>query len=372
MIKNSTEPSAERPAVTGSDDRRPQCRRHYGIAGRHSARQARFNGPVIWWMSAEAAMHRRSLIRSAAAAGLLPAAVGAQSFSPKQLRFIVSTPPAGGMDIVARILAQELTRSAGLSVLVDNKPGGRGAIATREALRAPADGHTILLAGVGILAVNPYTMTDAGYSPNDISPVCLAVDFSNVLVVHPSVPARTLAEYLELGRRPEGIDYGTSGIGSAGHLAGELLRVRSGAPAMNDLVAGHLASVMASGPSASNFVREGHVRALALTGAYRTPLDPDVPTIVKSGFPGYAATNWYAFVVSSKVPREIVAEQQPISPANGDMEEAYRRRRHPDGMSLNRLFKKDELRSFGCERLLASSGGPEVDSQWLVAFGRGV
>jgi tripartite-type tricarboxylate transporter receptor subunit TctC len=263
-------------------------------------------------------MHRRLLIRSAAAATLLPASVRAQSFPSKQLRILVGTPPGGGLDIVARILAQELTKSAGLSILVENKPGGAGIIAVREALRAPPDGYTVLLGTIGMLAVNPYAMKDAGYHPpTDIAPICLAVDFSNVLVVHPSVPARTLADYLELGRRPEGIDYATSGIGSAGHLAGELLRVRSGArlnhvpfrgggPAMNDLVGGHIASAMASGPTATNAVREGRIRALALTAAQRTPIDPDVPTIAESGFPGYAATNWYALVVSSKVPRDIV------------------------------------------------------------------
>ncbi|HEY4169190.1 MAG TPA: tripartite tricarboxylate transporter substrate-binding protein [Reyranella sp.] len=263
-------------------------------------------------------MLRRSLIRSAAAVTLLPNLARAQSFPSKQLRILVGTPPGGGLDIVARILAQELTRSAGLSVLVENKTGGAGIVSVRELLHAPADGHTILLGTIGMLAVNPYAMKDAGYNPpTDMSPVCLAVDFSNVLVVHPSVPAHTLAEYLDLGRRPEGIDYGTSGIGSAGHLAGELLRSRSGAklnhvpfrgggPAMNDLIAGHLASAMASGPTATSAVREGRVRAIALTAAQRTPLDPDVPTIAESGFPGYAATNWYALVVSSKVPHENV------------------------------------------------------------------
>src|SRR6059058_1566999 len=158
-------------------------------------------------------MYRRSLIGSAAAAGLLPGASRAQAFPSKQLRLLVGFAAGGGGDIVTRILAQELTKSAGLSVLVDNKPGAGGNIATREMLRAPADGHTILLANVGILAVNPYAMKDAGYDPSDIVPVCLVVDFSNVLVVHPSVPATTLAEYLELARRPEGIDYGSSGIG---------------------------------------------------------------------------------------------------------------------------------------------------------------
>jgi tripartite-type tricarboxylate transporter receptor subunit TctC len=270
-------------------------------------------------------IHRRSLVRSAVAASLLPPAIGrAQSFPSKQLRILIASAPGGGMDIVARILAQELTKSAGLSVLVDNRPGGGGSIAAREALRAAPDGHTILLANVGILAVNPYAMKDAGYNPQtEIAPVCLVVDFSNVLVVHPDVPAKTLAEYLDLGRRPDGIDYGTSGIGSAGHLAGELLKARSGArlnhvpfrgggPAMNDLVAGHLPSVMASAPSAAGFLRDGRIRGLALTGAERTQFDPDLPTIAQSGFPGYAATNWYALVVSSKVPPELVANLNAI------------------------------------------------------------
>jgi tripartite-type tricarboxylate transporter receptor subunit TctC len=264
-------------------------------------------------------MYRRTLIGSAVAAGLLPGVARAQAFPSKQLRLLVGFAAGGGGDIVARILAAELTKSAGLSVLVDNKPGAGGNIATREMLRSPADGHTVLLANVGMLAVNPYAMKDVGYDPQtDIAPVCLAVDFSNVLVVHPSVPARSLAEYLELGKRPEGIDYGTSGVGSAGHLAGELLKARSGVrlnhvpfrgggPAMNDLVAGHVPSLIASAPTATGFMREGRIRALAVTGAKRSPFDPEIPTIAEQGFPGYAATNWYCIVVSSKVPPEIVA-----------------------------------------------------------------
>ncbi len=273
-------------------------------------------------------MYRRSLIGSAAAATLLPTllpgAARAQSFPSKQLRLLVGFAAGGGGDIVARILAAELTKSGGLSVLVDNKPGAGGNIATREMLRSPPDGHTILLANVGMLAVNPYAMKDAGYDPQtDIAPVCLAVDFSNVLVVHPTVPANTLAEYLELAKRPEGIIYGTSGVGSAGHLAGELLKARSGArlnhvpfrgggPAMNDLVAGHVPSLIASAPTATGFMREGRIRALAVTGARRSPFDPQIPTIAEQGFPGYVATNWYCLVVSSKVPPEIVATLNTI------------------------------------------------------------
>ena len=264
-------------------------------------------------------MYRRSLIGAAAAAGLLPASTRAQSFPSKQLRVLVGAAAGGGADIVARILAQELTKSGGLSVLVDNKPGAGGTVATREMLRAPADGHTIGVANVGVMAVIPYATKDAGYDPRaDIAPVCLAVDFSNMVVVHPGVPAKTLAEYLELAKRPEGMDYGTSGVGSAGHLAGELLKARSGArlnhvpfrgggPAMNDLVGGHVPSLFASAPTATPLIRDGRIRALAATGAKRSPFDPDIPTVAELGFPGYAATNWYSIVVSSRVPPEIVA-----------------------------------------------------------------
>ncbi len=268
-------------------------------------------------------MYRRSLIGSAAAASLLPRASRAQSFPSKQVRILVGFAAGGGGDIVARILAQELTKNAGLSVIVDNKPGAGGNIATREMLRAPPDGHTILIANVGVLAVNPYAMKDVGYEPQDIAPVCLAVDFSNVLVVHPSVPAKTLAEYLALAKRPEGMDYGTSGVGSAGHLSGELLKsvsgtrlnhvpFRGGGPAMNDLVAGHVPSLIASAPTATAFMRDGRIRALAVTGSKRSPFDPEIPTIAEQGFPGYTATNWYAIVVSSKVPPEIVATLNTI------------------------------------------------------------
>lgn len=263
-------------------------------------------------------MKRRDFIAAAGAAAVLPSIGRAQTFPAKQLRVLVGFAPGGGGDIVARILAQELTRDGQLSVMVDNKPGAGGNIAVREMLRAPADGHTLLLANVGMLSVNPFIMKDVGYDPQtDIAPVTLAVDFSNVLVVHPQVPARSLAEYLALADRPEGMIYGSSGIGGAGHLAGELLKARSGAklvhlpfrgggPAMNDLVAGHVPSVFASAPTATPLVREGRIRALALTGARRLPFELDVPTIAAQGFPGYAATNWYVVAVSAKTAPELI------------------------------------------------------------------
>ncbi|MFO1158741.1 MAG: tripartite tricarboxylate transporter substrate binding protein [Reyranellaceae bacterium] len=303
-------------------------------------------------------MHRRTFISAAAAAGFSPAVGRAQSFPSKQLRLIVGFAAGGGGDIVARVLAQELTKSQGLSVLVDNKPGAGGNVATREALRAPADGHTVLLANVGMLAVNPYAMKDVGYDPQaDIAAVCMAVDFSNVLAVHPSVPVKSLAEYLALAKRPEGMDYGTSGIGSAGHLAGELLKARSGArlnhipfrgggPAMNDLVAGHVPSLIASAPTATGFMREGRIRALAVTGAKRSPFDPDIPTIAEQGFPGYAATNWYTVVVSSKTPPELVASLNAI---------------------LNKALAAPEVRAAYGQQGMETLGGSAADANAHIA-----
>jgi tripartite-type tricarboxylate transporter receptor subunit TctC len=264
-------------------------------------------------------MHRRSLLASAALAGLTPLGARGQSFPSKPIRILVGFAPGGGGDTVARILGQELTKGGALSIVVDNKPGAGGSVATREMVRAPVDGHTILLANVGMLVVNPTAMKDVGYDPQtEIVPLTIAVDFSNIVVVHPSVPARTLAEYLELARRPDGITYGSSGIGSAGHLAGELLKsmsrtklthapYRGGGPAMNDLVAGHVPSLFASAPTATPLVRDGRIRALAVTGAQRSPFDPDIPTIAEQGFPGYAATNWYVIVAHARTPPELVA-----------------------------------------------------------------
>jgi tripartite-type tricarboxylate transporter receptor subunit TctC len=264
-------------------------------------------------------MHRRSLLASAALAGLAPLGARGQSFPSKAIRILVGFAPGGGGDTVARILGQELTKSGGLSIIVDNKPGAGGSVAIREMVRAPADGHTLLLANVGMLVVAPTAMKDVGYDPaTEIVPLTMAVDFSNILVVHPDVPARSVAEYLELARRPEGLVYGTSGIGSAGHLAGELLKsmsrarlthapFRGGGPAMNNLVAGHVPSVFASAPTATQLVREGRIRALAVTGAQRSPFDPDIPTIAEQGFPGYAATNWYVLVAHARTPPDLVA-----------------------------------------------------------------
>jgi Tripartite tricarboxylate transporter family receptor len=309
-------------------------------------------------------MHRRSLMGAATSAALLPAVSRAQAFPSKQLRLIVGFAAGGGGDIVARVLAAELTKSNGYSVLVDNKPGAGGNIATREALRAPPDGHTILFANVGMLAVNPYAMKDVGYDPTtDIAPVCLAVDFSNVLVVHPSVPAKTLAEYLELAKRPEGMDYGSSGVGGAGHLAGELLKARSGVklnhipfrgggPAMNDLVA-HPRACRHRGQALSVRSRHPDHRRAGLSGLRRHQLvrhrgvvqgpardrgraehDPD------QGAEGARGAGGLRPAGHGDDRRHPGRSGGPHRPRDRDLEESHRRCRHSPGVTRVVLWLK--------------------------------
>ena len=185
--------------------------------------------------------------------------------------------------------------------------------------RATPDGHTIALASIGSLTVAPYLVAKLPYDPRrDLAPLTKGVSFANVLVVHPSVPATTVAEFVALARaKPGTIGYGTSGIGSAGHLSGELFRqlakidivhvpYKGGGPAMTDLLGGQMLASFASAPSALPHVKSGKIRALATTGATRSAFLPDVPTIAESGFPGYDSTNWYAFVAPGKTPRELV------------------------------------------------------------------
>jgi tripartite-type tricarboxylate transporter receptor subunit TctC len=152
----------------------------------------------------------------------------------------------------------------------------------------------------------------------DFAPISLGVVFANVLVVHPSVPAKTLAEYVSLSNAtPGGMPYGTSGVGSAGHLSGELFKLvakvnlthvpyKGGGPAMSDLLGGQVPSLFASAPTAVPQVKSGKIRALATTGPKRSASFPDVPTIAESGYPGYEATNWYGLVAPAKTPKDII------------------------------------------------------------------
>lgn len=251
-------------------------------------------------------------------AALASAGAFAQGFPTRPIAMVVGFAPGGGTDTVSRIIAKKLSENIGQSVVVENKPGAGGNIATDYVAKSAPDGHTILLGSVGSLAVAPHIVATLPYDPRrDLAPITMAVEFPNVLVVHPSVPARTLAEFVKLAHeKPGSVTYGSSGIGGAGHLAGELFRLmakadvvhvpyKGGAPAMTDLLGGQIQSIFATPITAGPHIKNGKIRALATTGATRGGGMPDVPTVAESGYAGYEAVNWYCYVVPAKTPKDV-------------------------------------------------------------------
>jgi tripartite-type tricarboxylate transporter receptor subunit TctC len=251
------------------------------------------------------------------------AAAGAQaqsSYPNHPITMVVGFAPGGGTDAVARILAKSLSASMGQQVVVENKAGAGGNIATAAVAHAAPDGYTILLGSVGSLAVAPHVISNLGYAPlTDFTPISMAVVFSNVLVVQSSLPIQNLGEFVKLAKeKPGTVTFGSSGILGAGHLAGELLKIRAnidilhvpykgGGPAMQGMLGGQVTSIFATPVSSGGQVKAGKVRAIATTGPKRAALLPDVPTVAESGYPGFEAMNWYAFLAPAKTPKDVVA-----------------------------------------------------------------
>ncbi|MGZ5096461.1 MAG: Bug family tripartite tricarboxylate transporter substrate binding protein [Usitatibacter sp.] len=254
-----------------------------------------------------------------AAAASCAGAMAQVNFPTRPVTLTVGFAPGGGTDTAARIIAKKLSENIGQPVVVENRAGAGGNIAAQHIATATPDGYTIHLTSVGPMSVAPAMQKNLPYDPKrDIAPLTMGVVFPNVIVVHPDVPAKTLAEYVALAkRRPGELNYASSGVGSAGHLAGELFKQRAGinivhvpykggGPAMTDLLGGSVTMYPAVPSTAAPYIEAGKLRALATTGARRSATLPNVPTIAESGYPGFEATNWYAFVASSKVPKEIL------------------------------------------------------------------
>jgi tripartite-type tricarboxylate transporter receptor subunit TctC len=255
---------------------------------------------------------------AAAALAFAPHA-GAQGWTPtRPVTLTVGFAPGGGTDTAARIVAKKLTENIGQSVVVENKAGAGGNIAAQHAATSAPDGHLIHLSSVGPLTVAPHMSKGLPYDPKkDLAPITLGMMFPNVFVIHPTVPAKTLAEFVALAKQKPGeLNYASSGIGGAAHLAGELFKQRAGiqlvhvpykggGPAMADMLGGRVNMYPAVPSTSKPHVETGKIRAIATTGPRRTAVMPDVPTVAEQGFPGFEATNWYAFVMSSKVPKEI-------------------------------------------------------------------
>jgi tripartite-type tricarboxylate transporter receptor subunit TctC len=241
-----------------------------------------------------------------------------RTYPSKPIRMISPFAPGGGNDILCRTIAQKLTESVKQQIIVENRPGANGIIGTEVAARSAPDGYTIVLIPSGH-AVNASLHRKLPYdSIKDFTPITLVGSSPLILAVHPSVPARNVKELAALAKaRPEQLTYGSAGIGSSGHLGGALFETLTGTKmvhvpykgmgiAVSDLMGGQVSLVFGTSLSVMPHVRSGRLRALATTGAQRSPALPDLPTVAEAGVPGYEASLWYGFVGPARMPPEIV------------------------------------------------------------------
>jgi tripartite-type tricarboxylate transporter receptor subunit TctC len=260
---------------------------------------------------------KAALALAAGCIAMAPAA--AQNYPAKPIRFIVPFPPGGGNDTLARLIGQKITASTAQQVIVDNRPGAGGTIGAEAAARAPADGYTMFLAGVATHGINPNLRRKLPYDPvKDFDAVSLIASAPLLVVVHPSLPARTVKELVSLAKaRPGQINYASNGAGGSSHLAGELFDMMTGtrmvhipykglSPALTDLMSGQVQVMFSSAVAMLPQVKAGRLRAIAMTGARRSPAIPDLPTVAESGVPGYETGSWYGAVVPSGTPRPAV------------------------------------------------------------------
>jgi tripartite-type tricarboxylate transporter receptor subunit TctC len=244
----------------------------------------------------------------------------ADDYPSKPVRILVGFAPGGGTDVTTRILAPGIAKRLGQPVIVENHPGAGGNIAAELVAKASPDGYTLLMGTIAALAINPSLYRKSTLDPlRDLTPISQTVSLANVVVAHPSLPVRTLKDLILLAReKPDTITYGSSGAGSAGHLAGELFKsmaqvklvhvpYRGGAPAMADLVGGQVNLNFAAAPDAIAQTKSGAIRALAVTTPNRIADLPDVPTVEEAaGLKGYHAVNWYGLTGPANLPRPVV------------------------------------------------------------------
>jgi tripartite-type tricarboxylate transporter receptor subunit TctC len=252
-------------------------------------------------------------------AALVAASATAQQYPARPVRFVVPFPPGGSVDTLARTIGARLGDRLGQQVIVDNRPGGNGNIGMEIVAQARPDGYTILVGYIANLAIAPSLYVKLPFDPvKDYAPITQIASSPNVLTAHPSVPAKNLQELIALAKvKPGGVTFASTGIASVGHLTGELLNslagvkmthvpYKGGGQAITDLLGGHV-NVMFSGFSAAMpHIKTGKIRALAVTGAQRSPALPEAPTIAEQGFPGVEATAWYGILAPAGTPRPIV------------------------------------------------------------------
>jgi len=257
----------------------------------------------------------------AALAALCASGAVAQPYPGKAIRIVVGFAPGGGTDIVARIIGAKLSETWKQPVLVDNRAGATGTIGADIVAKSPPDGYTLILGHVNSHGIAPNLFKKLPYdAQRDFEMVAYVGYVPNVLVVHPSIPAKNVKELIAIAKsRPGQMSYASSGVGSTQHLAGEMLKLISGidiihvpykgsGPAVVDLLAGHVVMNFDTMPPVLPHIKSGRMRALAVTTPRRAGPLPDVPTMVEAGLKGFEMTNWYGFMAPGKTPRDIVVK----------------------------------------------------------------
>ena len=256
----------------------------------------------------------------AASAALAPLASHAQSYPEKSVRLIVPYAPGGATDIIGRATAEELTKTLGQPVVVDNRPGAGANLGSEMAARAAPDGYTVLVSASSLHGITPFLYTKLNYDPNkDLAPVIVLAQFSNVLVVNPTVKANSVQELIALAKaNPGKLTCASSGAGSSIHMSCEMFKhmlgldithvpYKGSAPAVTDLMGGQVDMMFDNIPSAISHIRSGKLRALATTGAKRAASLPDLPTMDETGVKGYLSGAWFGLVVPAGTPPAIIA-----------------------------------------------------------------
>jgi tripartite-type tricarboxylate transporter receptor subunit TctC len=254
-----------------------------------------------------------------AAALLFAVPAVAQNFPSKPMRIVVPFTPAGAVDIATRAVANEMTKSLGQPVAVENKPGAGGNLGVLDVARSAPDGYSMVMSTSGIQAINPALYSKMPLDPNkELISVAPIVALSNVLVVHPSVPARSVKEIIALAKKDPGKwTYASSGNGTSIHMSGAMFTQFTGtdilhipykgsAPAVTDLLAGQTNMMFDNIPSALPHIKSGKLIALATTGAKRDPALPDLPTVAEAGVPNYESGVWFGLMVPAGTPRDVV------------------------------------------------------------------
>jgi tripartite-type tricarboxylate transporter receptor subunit TctC len=296
------------------------------------------------------------------AAALLaaPATALAQSFPTQPVKIVVPFPPGGTTDILARDLAHGLSEKWGVAVVVENRAGASGTIGSEHVVNAPADGHTLLLTATHHV-INPSLYTALKYDTRkDFTPIAQVAAVPNVLVVHPSVPANNVQELIALAKaQPGKINFGSAGAGGANHLSGELFKhmasvdivhipYKGAAPALNDLLGGHIPMMFDSLPGVIQHIKSGKLRALAVTSATRAQAAPDIPTMQEAGVKDFEATAWFGLYAPAKLPAEVTRK------LSSDVREALQSPRvlaqfEKQGADPGRMSQEEFARFVGAE-----------------------